>query len=773
MKICIIFPTYPPNYQRDGIGDYTRILVEHLREKGHDVRVIASGRYTGDDSKVIKIGSGAWGLPELAKVLGYVRRESFDIVNMQYSPVSYGPGMIFKLLPLFFRGLCPDSRFIATFHTLVGGDRVSRLNAIILSVFSHAVVGTNEEITFLFKKWLRIFVGKYSQVPIGSGIFPSTESRDLARKELIEKYGIRQDAVILSNFGFINPGKGIENIVSAVSRLEGKDRYKLFLIGAEREEDSEYRRAISDWIKAEGVENNVVWIGEEDGAKVSNILKGSDIYVAPYSDGISIRRSSLMAAIVNGLPVISTLPRVEAPYFKHGENVLLVEKGDVLQLASAIERLADDVAMRDRLSANILKLAAEFDGRGIAGRMAKCYADALAGGASFVEAARALFKICLESKEFVLLNAAALMARKYRRVSKDAEGASKILLIQLNSVGDVIMSAPVLRGLSEHFNGAGIDCLVQPNTKPLLENNPYVNRVLIYEDRFWRKVFSDLPLFVRCIAVLKFIAKERYDLCVDLGGTFGSAVVTALSGATYVVGPARLLKCGIFSTGTGKYYDKAVEMGEKHVLRQYLEVAGSVGCEKTEEKEEIFLSKEDIAAARAFLTEHALEDKSYAVIHSGAKWPPKRWPETYFARLVTLLQERMGIRAVLVGSSKEKDLLEAIKNDSGSRGTVIAATLSLRALSHVIERARVFIGNDSGPAHIAAATGTPIVEIFGPTDPETCAPTSDRTMILHDKISCWPCVIYFRRTRCEKGANACLSDITPERVFETVQRLVG
>ncbi|MFQ5952351.1 MAG: glycosyltransferase family 4 protein [Candidatus Omnitrophota bacterium] len=373
MKICMIFPTYPPNYQVDGIGDYTEALVQKLRERGHDVFVITSGRYAGTDGKVIKIGGGEWRFRELIKVFKRIRKEKFDVVNMQYTPVTYGFGMSFKFLPLLVKLSAHDILFVTTFHTLVGGGFISKINAALLTIFSHRIISTHEELTRLFKKWLGVFRGKLSQIPIGPNILPVSVDADRIRQELKKKYGIAESTTVLINFGFPSPGKGLETLCDAMKILSRKGQYCLIFLGAVRDEHVEYQHELKGIIMRQGLEKEIIWIGGVGDETVSEILQASDICVLPYEDGISIRRGSLMAAMVHGLPIVSTFPRVEVPYFKEKENVLLVRPGDGKALAEAIEELSRDDALREKLSRNITETAKEFDWDKIADETLEVY----------------------------------------------------------------------------------------------------------------------------------------------------------------------------------------------------------------------------------------------------------------------------------------------------------------------------------------------------------------------------------------------------------------
>ncbi|MBI4722302.1 MAG: glycosyltransferase [Candidatus Stahlbacteria bacterium] len=412
MKVCLIFPNYPPNYQMDGIGDYTYILVQELRNLGEvqpqvDVSVIASKKYSGDDKRVYKIGNLNWGVVELFKVLRIVRRNfddyitpfddyitpfndyitpfndyitpfddyitPFDILHLQYTPETYGYGISFKFLPLLMRILIPHTRFIITFHTLVGGKRISYFNAFLLSIFSHKIISTNEELTFLFKRRLWFLAHKLVQIPIGSNILPIQINKEKAKLDIRTKYNIPAHATLLSNFGFPAPNKGLETLFNALKILNSLGNYILILVGTTREEDKNYRAELLKLIDKLELKSNILWMEQLDEQEVSQVLFASDIYVVPYREGMSTRHGSLMAGIVHSLPIVSTYPRVNYPYFIDGVNVILVEPENPSKLADAIHRIANDALLRNNLAQNISKLASKFSWSDIACKTIEVY----------------------------------------------------------------------------------------------------------------------------------------------------------------------------------------------------------------------------------------------------------------------------------------------------------------------------------------------------------------------------------------------------------------
>jgi len=761
----------------DGIGDYTRILVGVMRERGADVSVIASGRYSGSDPGVFKVGhSDNWGLAELSKTLKIIKNSRFDVVHMQYTPVSYGFGVVFKFLPLLVRIISPGTLFVTTFHTLVGGKSISKINALALSLSSHTLISTNDEITFLFRKWFPFCVRKLHQVPIASNVEVHDVDPLEAREKIRAKYEISKDAIIIGNFGFAYPGKGLEDLVSALGKLEaGGGKYYLMFMGAERKGQDEYRCHIKELVRMRGLEENVIWTGELTGESLAEHLRSCDIYAVPYSDGISTRRGSLMTAIDYGLTVISTHPRLRSLYFRHEKNVLLVNPGDPKSLAVAIRNLASNRILREKLSANISRLSGVFRWDSIAERTLNIYyrkekRDRTLDntGMTTAERIRYFFKIVVETLEFTALRAIAGFVIKGRHLDARKGTPRRILFVQMNSIGDAVMSIPALRALKDVSIEREICVVSSGPAAHIFKLIPDIKRVYEISPRFWRKIFSSPADVKRSISSIMQIRSRKFDICVDMGGTVGSIPVVLLSGSSASAGPLAAIRSGLRVSDTGIFYNKAVETSSEHISGRYLEIIGPLGRSSAGKKLSLAISSETMDSAGMYLEQEGLDRGAFAVIHPGAKWPPKRWPAEYFAALIGMLESRKTLRTVLIGTAGEKDLLSRIKTESGVDDVVVSTELDLERTAALISLARVFIGNDSGPAHIAAATGIPSVVIFGPTEARSCGPLSERTAAVEASMFCRPCTLYFSRDRCQMGENICLKELNPEKVFDKV-----
>jgi ADP-heptose:LPS heptosyltransferase len=393
---------------------------------------------------------------------------------------------------------------------------------------------------------------------------------------------------------------------------------------------------------------------------------------------------------------------------------------------------------------------------------------------SVLEFIRYLAKQVVESGEF-LLWCRYLGRPRYARQRAGHAGEvdpRSILVVQMGSIGDGVMTTPALRALRQRFPYAEIDVLAAPGAGSVLEGGADHNRVMRVSRKYWRKFFTDRKAFRRTRDSLRNIDRGTYDVCIDLVGTFDSALYTGMSGAGLTVGPAGRLRSGVFSRSSFSVYDITARPGEGHVIEGYLKLTGLLGCSDQDRIERVLITDEERKRAGDVLAANELGPKEYCVIHPGAKWPPKRWPEESFARLIGLIKGNLGLTPVLTGAGTDRELLNSIAAKSGQERVLVIDYLDIRTTAGIIGEALFFVGNDSGPAHIAAGVLTPAVVLFGPTSPRKSAPPGDHVVALRDRTSCMPCTLYYRRDRCERGRNDCLRKISPEKVFETICTLV-
>jgi lipopolysaccharide heptosyltransferase I len=321
----------------------------------------------------------------------------------------------------------------------------------------------------------------------------------------------------------------------------------------------------------------------------------------------------------------------------------------------------------------------------------------------------------------------------------------RILIIKPSAIGDVVHALPVLNLLRRRWPAAHVSWLVTPACAGLLERHPLLDEVIRFErkelGKGWRspRAAADLVRFTRDLG------RRKFDLVIDLQGLFRSGWLAFATMAPYRVGPANARE------GAWLFYTHRVPTGtpEQHAIERYLTIAQAVGCERG--PVEFPFAVDD--ADRQYVAR--LTPARYAVLMPGANWLTKQWPVERFAALVGPLRERFGLDSVVAGGPDTAHLAEKIPATAN-----LAGRTNLRQLVALLERAELVVANDSGPMHIAAALGRPLVTPFGPTNPVRTGPYRRMNAVLRVDIPCSPC--YARRC----SHVSCLRWIDTEPVLE-------
>jgi glycosyltransferase involved in cell wall biosynthesis len=419
---------YPP--RPGGIGDYTRRLGQALVARGQHVLV-----FTIDDlqfaiydldasaldrqSKIVNSNS-SWGWRIGRDVRTALQQTRPDILHIQYQTGAYGMHPAINFLPWRLRGIQHRPAVVATAHDLLPPylfPKAGRLRHWVtrrLLADADAVVVTNEGDYQRVARGWGIGDGGWESptiphppspiphplalIPIGSNI-AVTPPDDYDRASWRARLGIAAGETLLAFFGLISLSKGLETLLDALAQLPA--HFRLIVIGgaATAPEDRAYADAIRQQIARLGLEQRLTITGHCAEEEVSAHLLAADIAGLPFADGASFRRGSLLAALAHGLPVVTTVPandqgrpmngdpQTPARSLDHsslvlrpfvdGENVLLVPPGDALALVAAIERLAQDTVLHERLAAGGRALAAQFGWDAIAAEHEQLYARLL------------------------------------------------------------------------------------------------------------------------------------------------------------------------------------------------------------------------------------------------------------------------------------------------------------------------------------------------------------------------------------------------------------
>jgi glycosyltransferase involved in cell wall biosynthesis len=383
MKICLISGEFPP--MQGGVGDYTYEMAEAYVELGHDVLVVTSQEGTGrangrlGEHLEIRPVASKWSLKECRQIVGMIREERPDVVNIQYQAAAYGMKPPIHLLPLLIQASRLPTVVSTTYHDLrvpylfPKAGRARWWAVLALARWSNAVVVTNaeDEATLHPMRYEHL-----AQIPIGSNIDPDPpEGYDRAAWR--ERLSAAEDEILLAYFGFLNESKGGETLVRTLARLVGTGLpVKLLMVGGKVGSSDPtnvaYAEHIDQLIEDLGLAEHVISTGYVPEDEVSANLLACDICVLPYKDGISFRRGTFMAALAHGLPIVSTrypqakkhIPnpaeRWHPKELKGGSNILLVPPEDEAIMADAISRLIASPSLRHHLSVEARALSESF-----------------------------------------------------------------------------------------------------------------------------------------------------------------------------------------------------------------------------------------------------------------------------------------------------------------------------------------------------------------------------------------------------------------------------
>jgi heptosyltransferase-1 len=335
----------------------------------------------------------------------------------------------------------------------------------------------------------------------------------------------------------------------------------------------------------------------------------------------------------------------------------------------------------------------------------------------------------------------------------------KVLIVRIGAMGDVIHALPAVAALRAARPEWKIDWVVDSRWAPLLVDDdgrgPVVSRVHLAETKLWTG--SPLsPATLRSVLGLRRVLRaERYDLAVDMQGTLRSAVIGWMSGAKELVGyddPREAM--------AARLYARRIVRRGAHVVEQGAALLGEAASVELAPAT-VELPRE--AWAESWASE-LVDGRRVCVLSAGAGWGAKRWPVERFGELARQLRE-MGF-AVVVNAPREDDVV-ATAVIAASEGAAEMAVCNMSGLIALVRRAAVVVGGDSGPVHLAAALGVPVVALFGPTDPARNGPWgSGPVRVLRDASSV---TSYKRNAETDAG----LARISVDEVVEAVRALAG
>lgn len=342
----------------------------------------------------------------------------------------------------------------------------------------------------------------------------------------------------------------------------------------------------------------------------------------------------------------------------------------------------------------------------------------------------------------------------------EKEKLSKILIVNVNWVGDVLFSTPAIRALRKSNPEAHIACMVVPRCKEILELNPRLNELIIYDEK---GEYKGLIGKLKLISALK---ARRFDCVFLFHRSLTRTLMVALSGIKERV--------GIYNPKRGFLLTRKVKPQPPyiHKVEQFLNIVKGMDVGDDGKNMELFIGKDDEAFAGEFLKSRGIkEGERFIILNPGGNWDLKRWPAGNFAELGDRLHEKYKTAVIITGAEKDLELGKKIAGMMKYKPVIACGETKLRQLAAIMKRASLVISNDSGPMHIAVSQAVKTIALFGPTDPKVTGPYGEGIYAVIQKGSEKPgCKIPCYNLRCEEAL--CMKAVTVEDVLREAERLL-
>jgi 3-deoxy-D-manno-octulosonic-acid transferase/heptosyltransferase-1 len=348
----------------------------------------------------------------------------------------------------------------------------------------------------------------------------------------------------------------------------------------------------------------------------------------------------------------------------------------------------------------------------------------------------------------------------------------KILIVKLSAIGDVIHTLPALTALRRHYPNAQIDWLVEDAAADMIQGHTALSRALVWRRREFVRLLragrlsSAVRLFLSLLLALRH---TRYDLIIDFQALLKSSLWVFLARGRRKAGFGQGME---HSENSHLFLNEripAVSM-EIHALDRGLRLLQALGISESLVLYDLPIGEEDEIATEQLLVESGVRfDQPFVAINPVGKWPTKLWAAERFRDLAARLLEK-GFQVVFTGSKEDRPLIDEMARPLGSSVIRLDGRTTLKLLAAVYRSASVVVSTDTGPMHLAAAVGTPVAALFGPTAPWRTGPYGEGHVVLRAGVGCSPCFSKSCKTA-ELEPMACMNRITVEQVVEAVLRL--
>jgi lipopolysaccharide heptosyltransferase II len=348
------------------------------------------------------------------------------------------------------------------------------------------------------------------------------------------------------------------------------------------------------------------------------------------------------------------------------------------------------------------------------------------------------------------------------------DSAQNVLCVRLDSIGDVLMSTPAMRAIKESAPGRRTTLLTSPAGARIAGLASEIDDVIVYEAP-WLKATSPREDSRPDYAMAELLREADFDAAVIFTvysqNPLPSAFLCYLAGV-----PLRLAHCreNPYQLLTHWVPEPEPEQGVRHEVRRQLDLVARVGCRTSDERMRLPVSEGARSRVLGMLGELGVDPQGrWTVVHPGATAPSRRYPALNFAQVARRLAADFGYEVVFTGAGEESQLVAHIQAAMGLPSYSLVNRLDLPELAALLSLAPAVISNNTGPAHIAAAVGTPVVDLYALTNPQH-TPWGVRSRVLFHDVPCRYCY----KSVCPEGHHNCLRLVAPEAVVGAFIELV-
>ncbi len=347
--------------------------------------------------------------------------------------------------------------------------------------------------------------------------------------------------------------------------------------------------------------------------------------------------------------------------------------------------------------------------------------------------------------------------------------ATNVLAVRLDTIGDVLMTTPAIRALKEARPGRRVTLLTSHSGAAVAALVPEIDDVMVY-DAPWLKATPPRADSSRDHEMAELLRARALDSAI-IFTTFSQSPLPAALLCYLADIPLRLAHCreNPYQLLTTRVAEREPELGIRHEVERQLDLVAAVGCCASDRRLSVRVPPDDRARVRTLLGSVGVDrDESWFVVHPGATAASRRYPPELFAEAIRQVVAQTGASVLITGDASEVELATRVSASVNGRARVLAGALSLGELAALIAEAPVLLTNNTGPAHIAAAVGTAVVDLYALTNPQHTPWMVPSRVLSHD-VPCRNCF----RSVCPEQHHQCLRGVRPDEVAAAVCELLA